>query len=194
MKKSKIVRILAASALLTLGLAATSFAAVGDKEVDISLGFATESQSGSDIGFAMSVGGGYELLTIPAIKGSTLQVRGDIGYNRWGKSLPGQDLKFTRIPVSAGARLYVPIEKVKNLRVYGEASLELSFDESDAAFVNNIVGPVVVGSHSDTRVGLTPGAGVEFAVAPNIFVGGGLKVHIIDGSYLTALAGVGFKF
>lgn len=89
MKKSKIVRILAASALLTLSVTATSFAAKGDKEVDLSVGLATSTNSGFetgfdagfDAGFGLSAGGGYELLDITAIKGSTLQVRGDIGYN-----------------------------------------------------------------------------------------------------------------
>ncbi|HXE94830.1 MAG TPA: hypothetical protein VN642_00375, partial [Dongiaceae bacterium] len=74
MKKNRIVRILAASALLTLSVAATSFAAKGDKELDLSLGLATESASGSGTGWGFSVGGGHELLDVPTIiKGSTLQ-------------------------------------------------------------------------------------------------------------------------
>lgn len=202
MKKSKIVRILAASALLTLSVTATSFAAKGDKEVDLSVGLATSTNSGFetgfdagfDAGFGLSAGGGYELLDITAIKGSTLQVRGDIGYNHWSKSAPGGDITYARVPISAGARLYIPIEAVKKLRVYGEASLELSFDEIDLPSFNNGIVTIGGGSHSETYVGLTPGAGVEFVVAPNIFVGGGLKFHIIDGSYLNASVGVGYKF
>lgn len=196
MKKSRIVKILAASALLTLSLAATSFAARGDKEVDLSVGLATESYSGSDTGFGLSVGGGHELLDITAIKGSTLQIRGDIGYNRWSANNPfGGDLKFTRVPVSAGARLYVPIQTVNKLRVYGEASLELSFDSFDTpSYTIPFFGTVGGGSYSETNFGLTPGAGVEFIVAPNVSVGGGLKLHIIDGNYLNASVGVGYKF
>lgn len=199
MKKSKIVRILAASALLTLTVSATSFAARGDKEVDVNVGLATSSDAGYSAGygyssslgtgFGLSVGGGYELLDIKAIKGSTLQIRGDIGYNHWSASSLGADFKFTRVPVSAGARLYIPIQAVKDLRVYGETSLELSFDSYDYPS-NNFGG----GSHSETNIGLVPGAGAEFVVAPNIFVGGSLRYHIVSGGYLNALVGVGFKF
>jgi opacity protein-like surface antigen len=201
-KKSKIVRILAASVLLTLSLVATSFAARGDKEVDLSIGIATSSDAGNagyvgygagygygsslGTGFAMSAGGGYELLDITAIKGSTLQIRGDIGYNHW--STGGYSL--TRVPVSAGARLYVPIQAVNKLRVYGEASLELSFDSFDSPSYWFYDGR----TSSDTNIGLVPGAGAEFIVAPNVFVGGGLKYHIVSGGYLNALVGVGFKF
>lgn len=205
MKKSTIVKILAASALLTLGIAATSFAAKGDKEIDLSIGVATSSDTGYDggyagygdssfgTGFGMSVGGGYELLDIKAIKGSTLQIRGDIGYNRWSDSVYGEDLKFTRVPVSAGARLYVPIQTVKKLRVYGETSLELSFDSFDTPSIN-LGGLVVGGSHSETNIGLVPGAGVEYGITPNIFLGGNLKYHIVSGGYLNALFGIGYKF
>jgi len=192
MKRRKLVTILAASALFTLGLAATSFAAKGDREIDFSVGLATSLDSRVDNGFALSVGGGYELLDIKAIKGSTLQVRGDLGYSHWDDSRFESDAKFTRVPLSAGARLYFPIEAVKKLRVYGEASLELSFDKSDVKINSPIITPGV--SHSDTNVGLVPGAGVEYVVAPNIFVVGGLRQHIIDNSYLTVSGGVGFKF
>lgn len=209
MKKSRIVRILAASALLTLSLAATSFAARGDREVDLSIGIATSSDTGNagygvgygygygssyGTGFGLSVGGGYELLDITAIKGGTLQVRGDIGYNSWEANEFGVDAELTRVPVSAGARLYVPIQAVKKLRVYGEASLELSFDNFDTSFNFPGFGTLGGGSHSETNIGLVPGAGAEFVVAPNIFVGGGLKYHIISGGYLNALVGVGYKF
>ena len=190
--KKNIVRILVTSALLALSVAATAFAAKGDKEVDVNLGLATEAYSGSGVGFAMSVGGGYELLDIPAIKGSTLQVRGDVGYNRWSDSAFGEDLKFTRVPVSAGARLYIPIQAVKKLRVYGESDLELSFDSYDVS-VPGFVG-FTKGSVSKTKVGLDLAGGAEYAFAPNIFAAASLKLHIIDGSYLNALVGVGFKF
>lgn len=196
MKKSKIVTILVASALLTMSLAATSFAALGDKEIDVSVGLSTAPNSAFNTGFNLSVGGGYEMLKIQAIKGSTLQIRGDIGYNRWEDKYNdfGDDITFTRVPVSAGARLYIPIEAVKGLRVYGEASLELSFDEVDFPSFNTGFGTFGGGSSSEVNVGLVPGAGVEFDVAPNIFVRGGLKHHLIEDGYLNASVGVGFKF
>jgi hypothetical protein len=207
MKKNSMVRTLVASVLITLSLAATSFAAKGDKEVDLSIGLATSSDAGNGVGFGfgsslgtgfgLSVGGGYELLDITAIKGGTLQIRGDIGYNHWSTG----GFTLTRVPVSAGARLYVPIQAVKKLRVYGETSLELSFDSFDYPSFNfggfggfGGFGAFGGGSSSETNIGLVPGAGAEFVVAPNIFVGGGLKYHIVSGGYLNALVGAGFKF
>ena len=185
MKKNRIVSILVASALLTLSVAATSFAAKGDKEVDLGVGFDTESVSGSGSGWGFSVGGGLELLDIAVVKGSTLQVRGDIGYNRWKKDI----VTLTRIPISGGARLYVPIEGMKNLRVYGEAGLELSIDKSE-------VDIPFFGKHSasENHFGVYPAAGVEFTVTPNIFVSAALKYHIVDSGYLNAGVGVGYKF
>lgn len=186
MKKNRIARILAASTLLTLSVAATSFAAVGDKEIDLNLGLATESASGSGTGWGFSVGGGHELLAVPAVKGSTLQLRGDIGYNSWKKD----PVTVTRVPVSGGGRLYVPVEAVKNLRAYGEGSFELSFDKSEQDF-GGLSGKV---SESKIRFGLSPAAGVEFAVTPQISVGAALKYHIIASGYLNASVGVGCKF
>ncbi len=190
MKKSNIVRILAASALLTLSLAATSFAAMGDKEIDFGLGFATEAYSGSGTGLNLSVGGGYELLKISAIKGGTLQVRGDIAYNRWSDDAFGTDLTFTRIPVSGAARLYVPV--ANQLRLFGEAGLEISFDSAEVA-VPTIFGGGKV-SADETNVGMLFGGGLEYTLAPKVFLNGALRIHAIDSSYLNGSVGIGFKF
>ena len=182
MEKSRIVKVLVASALLTLSLAATSFAAIGDKEVDVNVGFDTETASGIGSGFGGSIGGGLEMIDVSAVKGGTLQVRGDIGYNKWSKG----PLKYTRIPVSVGARLYVPM--ADKLRVYGEGSLELSIDKAEVAFLGSTA------SASENHFGISPAAGVEFAVTPTINVGASVKYHIITDGYLSASVGVGFKF
>lgn len=182
--KKNIAKILAASALLTLSLAATSFAAVGDKQVDLSVGFNTESVSGIGSGFGVSLGGGMEFMEVSAIKGSILQLRGDVGYNRWKKD----PVTLTRIPISAGARLYMPVDAVKGLRAYGEASLELSMDEAEAEMFG------IKASSSETNFGLSPAVGLEFAVAPNINLGAAVKYHIIDSGYLNASVGIGYKF
>lgn len=187
MKKNSLARILVASAMLTLSVAATSFAAVGDKEVDLNIGFATEPTSGLGTGYALTVGGGLELMDVSAIKGSTLQVRGDFGYGSWSKD----PVTLTRMPISAGARLYVPLEAVQNLRVYGEASLELSIDSAEVD-----LGAFGLGKSTsdETNFGLSPAAGVEFAVTPNINILAGIKYHIIDSGYLTGSVGIGYKF
>lgn len=190
MKKSKIVRILAASALLTLGLAATSFAAMGDKEIDFGLGFATESFSGSGTGLNLSVGGGYEVLKLSAIKGGTLQVRGDIGYNRWTDSAFGADLTFTRIPVSGAARLYAPV--ANQLRWFAEAGLEISFDSAEVAVPTFFGGGKA--SADDTNLGVLLGGGLEYALTPKVFLNAALRAHLIEDSYVNGSVGIGFKF
>lgn len=194
MKKSKIVTVLAAAALLTLSVTATSFAAKGDKEVDVNIGLATEAYSGLGTGFALSAGGGYELLDIKGINGSTLQIRGDIGYNSWSNTIYGVDVTGYRVPVSAGARLYVPIQAVKKLRVYGEGDLEVSFDKAEAAVPGFGLFSGAKVSASTTNVGLGLAGGAEYAFAQNIFAAGSLKYHVIDSGYLNFLVGIGFKF
>ena len=189
MKKSKIVKILAASGLLVLSLAATSFAAMGDKEIDFGIGVASEAFSGSGAGLGLSVGGGYELLKLSAIKGGTLQLRGDIGYNHWSRSDWGTDLTYTRIPISGAARLYIPV--ASQVRLFGEAGLEISFDSVEAAIPIFGAGRV---TSDDTNLGVLLGGGIECALTRDVFLTGSLRGHLIDNGYLNAAVGIGYKF
>lgn len=199
----KCFRLAMISMLLVLGLAASAFAAKGDKELDFSVGFATAPASGFDTGWGLNVGGGYEFLDnfTPSIAGDTLQLRGDIAYHSWSQDFSAfgtkATLDYNRVPVTASCRYYYPIKQVKNLRVFGQAGLEISFDSIDTAVaVPNFSGGfnVVKQSSDETNVGVTPGVGVEYLLNRQIFVGANMKEHIISNPYFTMQGSVGFRF
>jgi opacity protein-like surface antigen len=197
----KCFRLAMISMLLVLGLAASAFAAKGDKEVDFSLGFATAPYGSYDTGWGLNFGGGYEFLDsfTPSIAGDTLQLRGDVGYHSWSASQDGFDVSASRVPVTVSCRYYFPIKQVKNLRVFGQAGLEVSFDEVEAStpavfFGGTLVVPSQKVSASETKVGVTPGVGVEYLLNKQIFVGAEMKEHIISDAYFTMQGSVGFRF
>lgn len=175
---------LAVSTVIMLGIAVPSFAAVGDKEVDGNIGFNSGS-IGSGVGLNLAAGGGVEIMAIPQIKGATLQVRGDIGYNNWNSNDYYGDWSYTRVPISGGARLYIPITAVPNLRAYGEADLEISFFSVSSGNYS---------SSSSVDVGLPIAAGVEYKITSNVFATAAVKFHIISNDYVSTTVGIGYKF
>ena len=106
--------------MLVMGMAANSYAAKGDSEVDFSLGFATAPYDAYDVGWGFNFGGGYEFFDdfTPGIVGDSLQLRGDVGYHTWSASENGVDVDASRVPVIVSCRYYFPIKQVKNLRVF----------------------------------------------------------------------------
>ncbi|HEY6872134.1 MAG TPA: outer membrane beta-barrel protein [Geobacteraceae bacterium] len=193
----KCIRLVMLCVLLTVGMTATAFAAKGDKEVDFTLGFATAPYGSYDLGWGFDFGGGYEFFDnfTPGISGDTLQLRGDVGYHTWSASESGVDVTASRVPVTVSCRYYFPIRQVKNLRVFGQAGLEVSFDDVEAS-VPAIVpgGSALKVSASSTNVGVTPGAGVEYMLNRNFFLTANMKEHIISDSYFAMQAGIGFLF
>lgn len=185
---------IAACLTLLLGMASGALAAKGDKELDFGLGFSTGPYGDSDLGWGLNFGGGYEFHQISATRNDTLQLRGDIGYNSWSGSVLGRDFDFSRVPVSVGCRYYYPIKQVKNLRVYGQASLELSFDSIDVPFINPLSLTFDKHSEDETNFGVTPGVGVEYLLDKNIFVQAEMKEHLISDPYFTMQGGIGFRF
>jgi len=188
----KKVVLIAACFTLLLGMSSAALAAKGDTELDFGIGFATAPYDESDLGWGLNFGGGYEFLQLSATRNDTLQIRGDIGYESWSGDFHGfgfdEDVDFSRVPVSVGCRYYYPIKQVKNLRVFGQASLELSFDSIE---VGTPFGKV---SDDETNVGVTPGAGVEYMLNKNIFVQAQMKEHLISDPYFTMQGGIGFRF
>lgn len=177
------------SLLMVATLASTAFAAKGDKELDLGIGFATAPYNEGDLGWGLNFGGGYEFHQISASRNDTLQLRGDIGYNSWSGDGPGYELDFNRLPVSAGCRYYYPIRQVKNLRVFGQASLELSFDSIDEVGIN-----FFKDSDDEVNLGLTPGVGVEYLLNNEMFVHAEMKEHLISDPYFTMHGGIGVRF
>lgn len=186
MKKKLFV--MAACLMLLLSMASGAMAAKGDKELDFGIGFATAPYDHGDLGWGLNFGGGYEFHQISPTRNDTLQLRGDIGYNSWSGNDFSHDLDFSRVPLSVGCRYYYPIKQVKNLRVFGQASLEMSFDSWD--FWNG----ARTDSHDEVNVGVTPGVGVEFLLNRDIFVQAEMKEHLISDPYFTMQGGIGFRF
>lgn len=182
----KLIRLAMLCVLVTVAMTATALAAKGDKEVDFSAGMASDPYGGFGVGWGLDVGGGYEFLDdfTPGISGDTLQLRGDIGYHQWSAG-DFVDVTARRIPVTVSCRYYYPIRQVKNLRVYGQAGLSLSFDHMSADGLS---------SHSEVNLGVTPGAGVEYRLNNQFSLTAGMNGHLISDPYLTVQGGLGFLF
>jgi outer membrane protein W len=99
------------------------------------------------------------------------------------------------VPVTVSCRYYFPIRQVKNLRVFGQAGLEVSFDDVEATMPAIVVGGSALKvSDSSTNVGVTPGAGIEYMLNRQFFLTANIKEHIISNSYFTMQGGIGFLF
>jgi len=192
----KCIRLAMLCVLLTLGMTATAFAAKGDTEVDFTGGFATAPYGNYDLGWGVDFGVGYEFFDnfTPGISGDTLQLRGDIGYHTWSASEFGVDVTASRLPVTVSCRYYFPISQVKNLRVYGQAGLEVSFDDVEASMPGFFGGPALKVSDNSTNVGVTPGAGIEYMLSKQFFLTANIKEHIISDPYFSMQGGIGFLF
>jgi opacity protein-like surface antigen len=184
----------AACITLLFGMSTAALAAKGDNEVDFGVGFSTAPYDNGDLGWGLNFGGGHEFLQFSGNRNDTLQIRGDIGYHSWSGSALGTDFDFSRVPVSVGCRYYYPIKQVKNLRVFGQASLELSFDSWDYPTIDFFTGNWVKATHHETNFGVTPGAGIEYMLNRNVFVQAQMQEHLISDPYFTMQGGVGFRF
>ena len=161
MKKST-VWLIPAIMLVGLGFSQASFAKQGDVSVDAGFKLGTSPCCGFGIGFGGGVGAGYEVL-------DNLQVRGDFNYLTWSKS--GVD--YDRILFGGAGRYYVAV--MNNLKVYGQAGMEISVDK----------GTVAGFSSTTAHFGAPIALGAEFAVTPNIGIEGQAAFHLVTDSYLT---------
>ena len=182
----KSIRLAMLCVLVTVAMTTTAFAAKGDKEIDFGAGLASDPYGGFGVGWGGNLGGGYEFFDefTPGISGDTLQLRGDIEFHRWSAGDFG-NVTVWRLPVTVSRRYYFPIRPVKNLRVYGQAGLELSFDHASADGLS---------PSSEVNLGVTPGAGVEYRLNNQFFLTAGMNGHLISDPYLTVQGGLGFLF
>ncbi len=179
---------LAAVALLALpaaaqqpGAAATAPAAAGagTKGLDLWLYYANEplneldGEFGVDVGFTMDIRKMGIQNTGPEVQG-----RVSLGYYSWDK----RGIDYERVPLFVGAKILSPV--APQVKVFGQLGVEFSFDDISTP----------VGSDDEVNVGFTPGAGVQFDLSPQLFVGGALNWHIIEDDYWTFGAGIGFRF
>jgi hypothetical protein len=193
----KRIAIITLAAFITLSLTAPAFAKAGtttsqNMEVDGSVVLATAPAAGFGLGLGVTVGAGAML---PQIN-KNLQGRFDISYFTWSASEFGADVSYTRIPLLFSGRFIVPTQDSR-LKVYVQGGLELSFDKAE--FAIPLPSPpfafgTVKGSSSETRIGLVPGAGIEYKLSPTLGLVADTRWHIITDSYFTVQAGLASHF
>lgn len=176
--------------LLGLIAATPAFARQGDKALDLTLDVATEPATGfgSTVGF--TAGGGYEVA-------DNLQVRGDISYYNWSQDVvvPGfgfvpnisESFSYTRIPLDVGVRYFFQLPP-KDLKVYAQGELEISFDSVDTSVFG------VKETANDVHAGVVLGGGVDYALSKEFSIGANLKGHIITDGYVTLGFGGSYHF
>jgi opacity protein-like surface antigen len=174
--------------VILLGLNATAFSQTAvapagrDYEVDGSFAFATGPDS-FDAGWGFNFGAGYMLRTIDR----NLQARFDISYYYFSyDNFAGVSLTYTRVPITVSGRYYFPInEKLKALAQFGLETSVDHFDLYEDGFKR---------SRGEVNLGVSPGAGIEFDVNPNVslFVLG--RAHLISDSYFSTQFGVASHF
>jgi len=150
-------------------------------EVDGSFGLATGPGS-FDGGPGINIGAGYMLTSID----KNLQARVDLSYYDFSSTYWIYDISYTRIPVTVSARYYFPIND--RLKAFAQAGIETSFDSFD-----HPVG-VVKQSKSEVNIGLSPGGGIEFSVAPQVSIFALGRAHVIADSYFSMQFGAAFHF
>ena len=93
----------------------------------------------------------------------------------------------TRVPIDLSASYLIPLDKTyRNLTLYGQAGLEVSFDRwVPAAYLP---------SRTDTRFGGLIGAGAEYALDANWGAVFNLRYHIVQDGYLSTGLGMSYHF
>lgn len=168
---------------MVLGTVNPVFAKTGDKSVNVGLNFGSEPVSGFGSTTGFSIGGGYEIE-------DNMQIRGDISFFSWEQSAGGIDLKYARTPITISGRQYLPLQE--GLRAYGQFGVEYSLDTVEVAI--NWFGTTTKAEASENHFGITPGAGIEYAITPQISVGAEAMYHIITDPYFTLGINAGYHF
>lgn len=172
-----------------------SKSAGGDMVVDGMLSLATEPVDGFGMAIGFGVGFSKDITREAKMRQGKLMARGDLNYYSWSQDTFGVEVTLSRMPIFLGGRYYIPMQGQSNMDVYAEGGLEISFDKAEACLPSFFPGqPPICGSASDTNIGITPGAGIEFPINNNMTVGANARLHLITDSYLTIGATLGYKF
>lgn len=172
------IRDAALTTILVMTLATGAFAKEGDKTVEATLNYGTESFGGLGGQFGATAGVGYELP-------KNFQGRVDVSYFRSSTTVDDMNVTGTRVPIDVGARYLYPVKEV-NLIAYAQGALEVSFDHWTPA--NGLP------STSATRVGALIGAGAEYALDPQWGAVLNLQYHIIEDSFFSTVIGMAYHF
>ncbi len=187
MKRAAIVFI-----AVLLMLTGAAFAADRDASIEGFAGIGTEPANEFGTGFGLGVGLNVPFNSVFQVSNprgtKDLMLRADVSYFFWEEDILGIDFEFTRIPLFLGARYFIPTDKIRasGLGIFGEAGIELSFDEFDV--------PTPLGTVSDDEVnfGIPVGFGIQYYVSEGAYFGLSGRLHLISDSYFNLVATVGF--
>ncbi len=185
----KLMLILTAAILLAAA-GTSAFAATktepGVYEIDGSLGFGS-GPGDFDAGVGVNFGAGMMLNSID----KNLQARIDFGYYDFSTDFLFVSMDYIRIPITISGRYYMPLND--QLKIFAQAGLESSVDSKD-----NVIGVFdglpIKQTKNQVKLGLTPAAGVQFFITPDVSLFAVGSVHLIADSYFTMQFGAGFHF
>jgi opacity protein-like surface antigen len=184
--------------VFVLGLFFWVFPAVAfaqnDLQGDIFLSFASEPvrEFGSTTGFGAGLSvpffrfgeidlGGHE---------KSMMLRTDITYYRWSERISVRGVRsrvsLRRVPLTLAARYFHSFNE--QLSAFGEAGLELSFDDTKVAWNG--------GTSSDWEInaGIALGAGLEYSWPGDFFAGGNFRAHAVTDSFVSLAFYLGRRF
>jgi hypothetical protein len=157
------------------------------------------SEPAGDLGTGYGLGVGLNIpfndifnLNSPSRAAKDLMIRADISYFSWEGDTDtpffSVDEEFTRIPIFLGIRFFLPddIIQAEGLRIYGEAGVELSFDEAEVKFNG------FKESDDEINFGVPIGVGMQYYISEKWYLGLNARLHIISDDYFTLAASMGF--
>lgn len=172
-----------AAAMLFIGATFASsgaFAFEGKKSADFSLVYGTEAFNNLEGQFGARAGFGYEFL-------KNVQARVEISYLRSSTDMSGMNVTGTRVPIDVGIRQYYPLPRIDtDLAAFGQASLEVSFDD----WHPDADSP----SRGRTAIGGVIGAGAEYLLDRNWGAVANVQYHIIQDSFFSTGIGLAYHF
>jgi hypothetical protein len=116
--------------------------------------------------------------------------RADISYYRWSERFSVRRTRpkvaLRRVPLFIAARYLHGL--TDRLGFFGEAGLEISFDET------TIEWPGAASSDSEVNGGIAFGGGLEYSWAGDYFAGASLRLHALSDNFVSLAAFLGKRF
>lgn len=166
--------------------------------VDAFLGIGSEPAGDVGTGYGLGVGLNIPFNDIfytsnPSSAVKDLMIRIDLSYFSWEDDTDtpffSVEEELTRIPIFLGIRFFIPADTIKTegLGIYGEAGIELSFDEAEVK-INGFKE-----SDDEINFGVPIGVGMQYYISEKWYLGLNARLHIISDNYFTLAASMGFN-
>ncbi len=161
--------------------AAPASSVTAANEIDATFGFGS-GPGDFDAAAGFSFGAGTMLPSID----KNLQARIDVSYFDFSRDFFSTTPHYTRIPITISGRYYVPLDD--RVRIFGQVGIETSVDSKDEFTAFGLQ------SRDHVRVGITPGAGIEFFFTPDFSVFALGNAHLVSDSYFSMHLGAAVHF